>query len=433
MVDRASSFLIGVLGEDGARAFKKALANGDSLQTAVVPRAIMSWLDQVQGGYSGTIPGLEKHLEFRKSEKGYDGAIGIGSGRYSFKNASSYHIAAGIAVALGLEKTRIDTRTRDVTLQRLGKSIDVLVKARGASSRLEKSTALLKAISLISPGAETRERPFVKDKNFGPEYKAHNYSHVLSPEHRDAGYQLHVYHNPKTGGIHALATQKTPGGLQYAGHIKANHEGQDLSIGESDMLPAHQGKGLGSSMYEATMAHGFHNGARQMTGDVHSTMASNTHARVSAKHGMDYQAQPTPFPKLAAPTPGPFDNRVGPYNYTLKEEVPAVEKIEGPGSANKPTAQQAAMAPQAPQFQTQQPKPPGPKTARISKSESTVKCDMCRRPQFQDGLFVGCFCFRDMAHGVTITKSDQGSYTIAFDAAWDADAILALRQAMRAR
>lgn len=363
MSDRASSFLIGVLGEDGANAFKKALSNGGSLQSAVVPRAIISWLDQamVHESYSGTIPGLTQPLEFRKSEKGYTGTIGIGEARYTFKNATSYHVAAGIAVALGLEKTRIDSQTRDVTLQRLGKSIDVLVKARSASTRLE-------------------------DEKLA--------KRVLDPT---SGYQIHHEYAPEIAGSGPLLRVKvtSPQGATV-GHALFTHQGPHLQPASVGVEEEHQRRGIASAMYSH---------AQKVTGRklIPSTMQTDEGAALW--HGNN-----------AAPQFG---------------GQPGMAKVEGPGSANKPTAQQAAQAPAAPQFQTQQPKPPGPKTARISKSEALVKCDMCRRPQFQDGSFVGCFCFRDMAAGVSIIKSDSGSYTLGFDAEWDSDAILALRQAMR--
>jgi hypothetical protein len=370
MNERAASFLAGVLGDDGARAFKKAMDGEHSLAAAVVPRAIVSWIDlATKFSYRGNIPGVENtFVEFRKSERGFNGAISIGSDIYNFSNATPYHLAASVAVALGVDETGLTTKTRDATLQRLGKSIDTLVKSRVAVAALERR----KLQKGIAPGLEVK-------KSGDNTIKTHNYNHVLSPEHREAGYQLHVHHTPKQGALKASLTHRDPVmGLSEVGHIKASHDGQNLTVTDTDMKPEHMGKGLGASMHEAMMAHGFHSGARQLVGPE-TTM-----------------------------------------------------KTEQPGASAKPTAQQAALEPAAPSFQTAQPRPPAKaQTAKISKSESGVKCPTCRRLQFQDGQFVGCFCFRDLAKAVSILKADAGGYTLRFDAEWDADAILALRESMR--
>jgi GNAT superfamily N-acetyltransferase len=538
MHDRASSFLVSVLGEPGAKAFQKAMQTERSLASAVVPRVIVSWIDlATKFSYSGAIPGLENtFVEFRKSDKGFDGAISIGSDIYNFSNATACHLAASVAVALGIDTAGVTDQTRDATLQRLGKSIDTLVKSRIASEALEKREALKKAISLIPPGPEVRESRNVIAPNShlsSQGYRVHNFGHVLSPEHQQAGYQLHVLHNPKSGGINAIMTQRDPVyGLRQVGYLKSIHEGQNLEVNDADLDKSYWGKGLGTAMYEAVMAHGFHSGARQVVGDIHSTLAPKAHQRISAKHGMDYQATPTPAPQLISGH-GPDDNRVGPYQYALKTElikglngnwqnegysfkqmvsndgnlritahspdgqevgwysfVPAGNnslhadssethlehqrkglataayslaekhfgrkltpetsiqspsakalwaqktrpfgKVEQPGTSSKPTPQQEAIKPEAPQFQTTQPKPP-PKaqTVRISKSESVVKCSMCRRPQFVDGTFRGCLCFRELSKAVTILKADDRGYTLRFDAEWDTDAIRALRESMR--
>lgn len=427
MNERASSFLAGVLGDDGARAFKKAMEREQSLAAAVVPRAIVSWLNLATNfSYSGNIPGLENtFVEFKKSDRGYDGAISIGHEIYSFKNATPYHLAASVAVALGIDETGVTDQTRDATLQRLGKSIDTLVKSRMS---VPESQTLLKAISAIPPGPEVREVRQRRDA-FGHEPAAttrvHNYDHVLSPEHKQAGYQMHVQHDPKSGRITAKLTHRDPvQGLTQRGYLVADHEGQNLEVFDADLHQDHWGKGLGSALYESVMAHGFHSGARQVVGSIHSTLASKAHQRLSSKHDMNYQPTPTPSPQLISPGgPGANDARHGPYQYAMKTEMP--------GSANKPTAQQEALKPQAPQFQTAQPDPRRMKTARISKAESGVKCGMCRRTQFSDTGFVGCMCFRDLAKSVSILKADASGYTLGFTDDWDADAILALRRTMR--
>lgn len=473
MNDRASSFLVGVLGEPGARAFKKAMEAEGTLAGAVVPRAIVSWLDlATKFSYSGNIPGLENtFVEFRKSDKGYDGAISIGTDIYNFTNASPYHLAASVAVALGVDDTGITTQTRDATLQRLGKSIDALVKSQVVGAALEKR----KLQKTVPPGPEIRQKT-------GQSVRVHNYDHVLSPEHKQAGYQIHVHHTPKLGAMQASLTHRDPVlGLTEVGHIKASHDGQNITVADADMHPDHMGKGLGSAMYEAVMAHGFHSGARQVVGDVHDALSKKmldpnagyqlSHEHQSVGNGQmitkvnvhspagehvgaaTFMHHPSGL-RLSTVVVDDAHQRMGigsamlshaqkmtgkplvdstqqtPEGAALWQARPLAQ-TELPGSANKPTAQQEALKPEAPSFQTAQPRPMKGQTARISKSEAGHKCPTCRRVQMQGDQFVGCFCFRDLAKAVSILKADAGGYTVRFDAEWDADAIRALRESMR--
>lgn len=141
MNDRAYSFLIGVLGKDGAHAFKKAIDREASLGGAVVPRAIMSWLNiATKYDYTGGIPGVSNtYLSFKKSETGLDGGISVGEEVYSFSGASAFHVAASVAVALGVENA--SANVRDQTLAKVGKSIDTLVKARIITEQLMRKGA----------------------------------------------------------------------------------------------------------------------------------------------------------------------------------------------------------------------------------------------------------------------------------------------------
>lgn len=132
MEQRAESFLIDVLGEDGARAFKKAISKEESLASVVVPRAILSWLNiAARGSYEGEIPGQSNtYLRFRKSEgPGFNGAITYGEEVYNFANANAFHVAGAMAVAIGVDSSKVSDQVRDKTIQHLGKSIDTLVKA----------------------------------------------------------------------------------------------------------------------------------------------------------------------------------------------------------------------------------------------------------------------------------------------------------------
>jgi hypothetical protein len=131
MDERKYAFLKAVLGTDGAFSLKKAADKYEDLEGAIVPRAIMAWLGVVgRGDYEGGLPGVDdSYLDFSKnSDSTYDGSIAIGEGVFPFQNASVFHLAASVALSLGasLESQPL----KDVDVMKLGKSIDVLVKAK---------------------------------------------------------------------------------------------------------------------------------------------------------------------------------------------------------------------------------------------------------------------------------------------------------------
>lgn len=132
MVDeRKYAFLKAVLGEAGAASLKKAADRFGELEGAIVPRAIMAWLGVVaRGDYEGSIPGVEdSYLDFTKNEDGtYSGSVAIGDGIFPFQNANVFHLAASVAVSLGAS---LETENlKEVDMVKLGKTIDVLVKAQ---------------------------------------------------------------------------------------------------------------------------------------------------------------------------------------------------------------------------------------------------------------------------------------------------------------
>lgn len=141
MQPRQYSFLVSVLGEDGARALKKAAERSDALGQALLPRAILSWLGLAsRWDYEGGLPGVENtYVAFKKSEdERLSGSIALGGDVYDFEGASPYHVAATVGVVLGMDDSPLHPSVRDLDLARLGKSIDALVKYRAASQELAK-------------------------------------------------------------------------------------------------------------------------------------------------------------------------------------------------------------------------------------------------------------------------------------------------------
>jgi hypothetical protein len=132
MDERKTDFLKAVVGEDGTQALVKAAERSGPIENAIVPRAIMAWLSVVaRFDYEGQIPGVEdSYLDFSKNDTGtYNGTVALGDGVFPFENATVLHLAAAIAVALGSDEAP-DPALKDLDLARLGKSIDIMAKAK---------------------------------------------------------------------------------------------------------------------------------------------------------------------------------------------------------------------------------------------------------------------------------------------------------------
>ncbi len=187
-----------------------------------------------------------------------------------------------------------------------------------------------KAIGDIKPGTQMA----------GTEHPTFDYSHILRPEHRAAGYTMHIEHTPTINAISGLpvpglkpsptVTINHPNAPLGAGILEASHRGNAIEPSVADIPDEHQGQGLGQAMYEALYAHGKHVlGATEARGDAHSTMASRVHQKLSVKHGLGYMAQPNKAKsnvansQLSSLTPkqqskGAYDAKFAPYSYALK-------------------------------------------------------------------------------------------------------------------
>jgi hypothetical protein len=140
--DTKFQFLIGVLGEEGAKALSKAAERSKPLGGVILPRAILAWLD-IADQHEGELPGVQNtYLSFSKSSEydEYSGSISISDEVFSFQNQSKVYLASAIAVSiLGVESLDVDCTLRDHDLTNLGKSIDLLAKAHALAARLAKA------------------------------------------------------------------------------------------------------------------------------------------------------------------------------------------------------------------------------------------------------------------------------------------------------
>jgi hypothetical protein len=123
MNDIQCKFLEAVLGVNGAAIMSRLADSSEIIKTAAVPRTIMSWLGSMEG-YNAKLPGSEINLKLVKSESGfYVEFNGIETEEASIEKAAAV-IAVGLGVTSGMSKFK------DVDLAKLGKTIDLLVKAQ---------------------------------------------------------------------------------------------------------------------------------------------------------------------------------------------------------------------------------------------------------------------------------------------------------------
>lgn len=132
-------FITSIIGTDGASALSKAVDRCESLEGVLVPRSILSWINTIGSiGYEGTIPGVDNsYLSFEKAENGYQGSVNIGEYMYNFEKSTVFHLASALALSIGVEANK-DIDVKDLDIEKLGKSIDLLIKAKIITNELGK-------------------------------------------------------------------------------------------------------------------------------------------------------------------------------------------------------------------------------------------------------------------------------------------------------
>ncbi len=196
---------------------------------------------------------------------------------------------------------------------------------------VSKAEELEKAISSIPAGPKIREP---KRPGDGDYHTVHDYSHVLTPEHKAKGLKLevHEYGSDEEGPteLRTHLLDKYDGYVgQVSSYIDRGAAGPSVEP-HSDLSPNYRGKGLGQSMYEATYAHAKHSfGATHVAGGIHSEDASKLHQRLAQKHGFEYVPRLRPAHQEETEK-YPFND----YRYALKQELePSIHEdhFMGPG------------------------------------------------------------------------------------------------------
>jgi len=395
MSDLGHKFLAAALGPDGAAALRKAVDREPQLSSILIPRTIVGWLNfTTEYDYEGEIPGIENsYVQFQKTEAGFSGAISLEQGVYSFQNSSVYHLAAGIATALGLEPTDVDPSVRDTVLVKLGKSIDTLTKARVLMKEL-KSPNALKPTRMTTHGGYHIEHNGGHDRPYSVIHT--RTGSVVQPgiaSLKDA-QPIADWHQAKYRGIFVPGDATLKAEVELTGSQQARPGGV---FGTS--VEARRGKELvGSADFE-------HHGDKLVPGKV----------QVDPQYRR--QGIATAMYKFAESASG--GRRIH------------LEKVEAPGRTHQPTQQQGPMAPVPPMKQPANNK----KTTKtpslsISKSAAARPCSMCGGQQFANNRFKGCICFSDLSKNISTTAYGDG-YVLSFKSGIDQESIRALFKAFR--
>jgi hypothetical protein len=137
------NFMKSILGEDGQQAFNKMIGRAPSIGALLAPRTILGWINTAARiNYEGELPGVSNsYVSLSKSDVGIYGAVALEGVHHTFEGHDLVHVAAAISHALGVESIDIDPSLRDTDISKLGKSIDLLVKARTITHVAEEEMA----------------------------------------------------------------------------------------------------------------------------------------------------------------------------------------------------------------------------------------------------------------------------------------------------
>lgn len=413
-------FLSAALGIEGAKALQKAVEREPALAGVLLPRAILGWLNfTAENEYEGGIPGIENsYVQFAKSEDGFSGSISLADGVYSFEHASMYHLAAGVAMAIGVEPQSLDTRIRDAVLVKLGESIDTLAKAQVLMHELKlkksfqpqrmtthgqyhiehlgKSEKPYSVIHTKTQSPVQGDISSLKDAQATADWHQNRYKGIFTPNlgkavlDPTAGYKLsHEHHDLGDGDFLTKLSAHSPTG-EYVGGALFTHKGGNLVPEGVQVDPAHRRKGLASAMY---------NHAQKVTGKT-----------VIPSHDQ------TPM---------------GQALWQGNRANPQFGKVELPGQSQKPFTQQGPVPPAGPMKQPKQSTPKLPSLS-VGKSEAGQPCDICGGHQFKDNAFAGCICFSDLAKSIKTTAYSDG-YVLDFKAGTDPEVLRALMKQFRSK
>lgn len=394
-------FLIAVAGPSGAQALLKATERIPGLESVIVPRALVAWLNLVaRTGFEGPIPGSpNSYCRLQKGEHGYTGAVTVGDFVHSFEDNTVLHTAASLAVSMGINSIPSDVGAEQ--LQRLGKSLDLLIKAKAISESMElRKARLIPANDSQALGSNYRMGHM---KAVAPviSHQLPNgmYHHVLqssSPGNQDIVYHsLSPDKNPMTPGVAQIH------GIQEAGY--------PYQVGMSQVHPEHKGHGYGRQLYAAALQH-------------HGTMMSDSGVSGQADKAWQHLAsQPGVNVKFGAPGTG-------------EAHVATMTKVELPGQPGQPGEPRAPTGPdpqkKAPSLGSKKFQPQIKREFRLKDQDLLSKCEVCGHHLFNGNRFTSCFCLKALAKSACLSQTPGGKY-LEFGAGVDDDSVKTILDIMR--
>ncbi len=364
------------------------------LESIVLPRTVIAWLTAVSDGHCGSIPGVPNSLlSLSKSDSNYNGTAAIGDFVHSFDSNSLLHIAASISVSLGATNIQ-DSSINPEQIQKLGKSIDLLIKAK-------------RIIDL----KKARELPLTASLDIGNNYQTgHLRSAVPVASHQLPNKMWHHVlqgeHNPEVM-FHHLSFDQNPKSASVAQLHGLKEEGSPFAVNMAQVHPDHQGKGFGRQLYHAALQH-------------HGTITSDSAVSRSADKAWGHLAK-QPGVTVKFGTPGTME----PHTATINP----VMKVELPGDAGKANAPDAPTPPVNPKThlgvanaKTNQAS--FQKSFKLKPSDMQAKCNVCGDMIFRGEVFSGCLCLKSLAKSINITKNESGIYLKFNDLDEDAKAFV---------
>lgn len=424
MSDLGLKFLAAALGQDGAKALRKAVEREPALAEVLIPRTIVGWLNfTTEHEYEGPIPGVENsYVQFQKNEDGFAGTISLEEGVYSFEKSSVYHLAASIALALGLQPSSLDADVRDQILVKLGKSIDTLAKAQVLMQEL-KTPGALKPTRMTTHGAYHVEHTGVADRPYSVIHTRTGSPVQTGISSLKDAQPIADWHQNRYGGVFKVELSKKvidPG----AGYT-FSHKHDSIGGGEH-FTQVHVHDKAGNVVGQAGFEH--HDGQPHAKLDI--IHVHPDHRRLGIGSAMMAHATKVLGKPVMSTTA-----RTDMGEKFWQASKPALGKVELPGRSHQPTAQQGPQAPTPPMKQPQQAaKPTKTKLPNLSigKSEAEQECRMCGGHQFENNRFKGCICFRDLSKHVSTTAYGDG-YVLTFKPGMDAESVKALMKTFRSK
>lgn len=251
---------------------------------------------------------------------------------YYRMKALKHHLATPAHITKGLSDPHPEvrelahTKILESRLPKVKTYTDFMTEKNGWKKNpdgLHKSEDFLgKSLSAIKPGKKTKTPPVLTNT------ETFDYSHLIPSPLLRKRFKISVEHIQPRPGLHAfravLHDKQNPNPpVEHQGSVQGDIENDSFRSLFAHVPENARGLGLGKALYTAVLAHVFHHhGIKNIKGWEHSTSAHHVHQALVREHGFEgYQPGPGRQRSGVPNTEGPFDDRFGEYQYTLKTEL----------------------------------------------------------------------------------------------------------------